>query len=333
MRLIPVPAGRQICRAFYCLANSPCIFGATDIATRSGSNDEFLGRGRLARPVPYVVDANAHVVRAEPVPPGFEAPEREDATAEELLSYMRQASVQQALLVPHPQSSYDNTYCTEAAQRYPDAFVAVGKIDAVDPEAAAVARRLVEQSHVGGLRLDASGREDPLEWLAAPRTLAIWEIASLEGLSISLPTVRRLDHLPLLRGLLDQFPDVPVILMHGIQGVPVDNGPPYDEARDFFALAEVPNLYLAVTQHNLDDTARGKSTPQAFFEILVSRFGANRLLWASFFPARAPADAPLKGLLDPVLEGLSFLPQTDFDWILGETARGLYPALGHSTDS
>jgi predicted TIM-barrel fold metal-dependent hydrolase len=283
--------------------------------------------------VPYVVDANAHVVRAEPVPPGFEAPEREDATAEELLAYMRQAGVQQALLVPHPQSSYDNTYCIETAQRYPDAFVAVGKIDAVDPDVATGARRLIEQSHVVGLRLDASGREDPLEWLAAPQTASIWEIASSEGLSISLPTVRRLDHLPLLGRLLERHPDVPVILMHGIQAVPVDDGPPYEEARDFFALAEVPNLYLAVTQHNLEDTARGRSTPRAFFEILVSRFGANRLLWASFFPARAPADAPLKGLLDPVREGLSFLPQTDLDWILGETARGLSPALGRSTAS
>ena len=84
---------------------------------------------------------------------------------------------------------------------------------------------------------------------------------------------------------------------------------------------------LAITQHNLEDVSVGKSSARPFFERLVSQFGASRLLWASFFPARAPAEAPLKGLLDPIRDGLSFLPQADLDWILGDTARSLYPAL------
>src|SRR5205814_2463112 len=114
-------------------------------------------------------------------------PEGEDVTAEELLGFMRQADVQQALLVPHPQSSYDNSYCIESAQRYPDSFVAIGKIDGADSDAGAIAMSLADQRRVGGLRIDARGRRDPLEWLSAAPTVSIWRVAALSGLTISLP--------------------------------------------------------------------------------------------------------------------------------------------------
>jgi predicted TIM-barrel fold metal-dependent hydrolase len=62
--------------------------------------------------------------------------------------------------------------------------------------------------------------------------------------------------------------------------------------------------------------------------MFLARFGAHRLMWASFFPAyRSTSDGPLKGLLEYVRAQLAFLPAADLDLLLGETARSLYPSL------
>ncbi len=275
----------------------------------------------------YVVDGNAHVMPAS----AEEATAREDATAEELLGYMRQAGVQQALLVPHPPSNYDNGYCIECARRYPESFAAVGKINMADQEPGAALPGLVKQPGTAGLRLDAPGGGDPSEWLEAPRTTPIWEAAQRGQLPVSLPSVRRLDQLPAVRRVAERFPSVPLLLMHAIVAASTEDGPPYEQARDFFALAELPNVYVAVTHHHIAEANKGRSTSRDFLESLIKAFSARRLLWASFFPARAPQDAPLKGLIDPVRSALSFLTPEDRDWILGETARSLYPMLRGAT--
>jgi predicted TIM-barrel fold metal-dependent hydrolase len=109
---------------------------------------------------------------------------------------------------------------------------------------------------------------------------------------------------------------------------PIEDGPPYKAAADLFALAEFPNVYSTFSHLNIDETNKGKSTHQAFFETFIERFGARRLMWASFFPAyRATPEAPIKGLIDHVRAKLSFLTQRDLDLVLGETARDLYPSI------
>lgn len=277
----------------------------------------------------HVVDGNAHVMPAD----ALQATAREDATAEELLGYMRQAGVQQALLVPHPPSNYDKGYCLECARRYPESFAAVGKINMPDQEPGAALPGLVEQPGIAGLRLDVPGGGDPSEWLDAPKATPIWEEAGRKQLPVSLPSVRRLDQLAAVQRVAERFPAVPILLMHAIAAASTEDGPPYEQAGEFFALAELPNVYVAVTHHHIAEANRGRSTSRDFLETLVNTFSARRLLWASFFPARAPEDAPLKGLIDPVRNELSFLTSEDRDWILGETARSLYPALRGATGS
>lgn len=278
----------------------------------------------------HVVDANAHVMAADgggSAASAGEARDPHEATAEELLAYMHEAGVHQAVIVPHPPGSYDNSYCIEAAQRYPESFVAIGKIDVADQEAIARLRQLVEQPGIGGLRFELRDGRDRSEWLDAPETIPLWEGAARRPVSVSLPSVRRSDQLPALRRVLEGFPTVPIILLHGMAEVPVEDGPPYQQASDFFALAEFPHVYFAFAHREIADKTKGKSTCRAFFEAFVRRFGASRLMWASFFPSRATADAPLKGLFDPVLEELSFLSRDDLDWVLGGTARSLFPSL------
>jgi predicted TIM-barrel fold metal-dependent hydrolase len=87
-------------------------------------------------------------------------------------------------------------------------------------------------------------------------------------------------------------------------------------------------VYSTFSHLNIKETNRGNSTHQAFFEVFIERFSARRLMWASFFPAyRAAPESPVKGLLDYVRAELAFLPDEDLTWLLGETARSLYPSM------
>lgn len=283
----------------------------------------------------YVVDANVHLIAADrreyPVAPSDgKLPawaEGEGSTAEAFLQHMRQADVHQALLA-HPTSvyGYDNSYCLDSAERYPQSFIALGAIDVSDPEAAATLGRLVDQRGIRGIRLEPRDARQPSEWLAAPGTMSLWQEAAKNGVCVSLPTVRRMEDLPALRRVLERFPTVAVLLRRMV-GAPTEDGPPYEAAKDIFALAEFPNVYFTFSLHNIEGARKGKSTPQAFFEAFINKFGARRLLWGSFFPAnRAAPEAPYKGLLDRAREELSFLPRDDRDWLLGETARSLFPS-------
>jgi len=278
--------------------------------------------------VAYIVDTNVHVLAADadgrpvPSPSGNVPTWAPGATAEDLRGFMEQAGVDHALVVPS--GDYDNSYTLASAQRYPESFTAVGKIDVTDPEAGTLLEWLSGQPGIGGLRFEAPEGRESADWLEAPATLALWQQAAATGMCVGLASVRRMNQLPAVRRLLERFPTVPIILRRMVE-VPTEDGPPYEAAKDFFALAEFPNVYSTFSHLNVTDAKKGKSTPRAFFQACVDQFGANRLMWASFFPAyKATPEAPVKGLIEYVRDELSFLSGSDLDWVLGETARKLY---------
>ena len=144
---------------------------------------------------------------------------------------------------------------------------------------------------------------------------------------VSLASVRKMEHLTALRQVLERFPTLTVILRRMVQP-PLDAGPPYAAPSDLFALAEFPNVYSTFSHLNIKEANEGNSTHRAWFEAFIERFGARRLMWASFFPAyRATPGAPIKGLLDEVRAELSFLPRDELDSLLGGTAQSLYASM------
>ena len=154
--------------------------------------------------MPYVVDTNVHLLAVdpagEPVPPptGRVPAWWQGATAEQVRGHMQQAGIDRALVVAT--GSYDDSYCVTSAQRYPDSFTAIAKLDASGPDAAAALSRLVEQPGVGGVRFEwRSEGVSPSEWLDAPQTLRLWEEAERVRIRVSLASVRKMEHLTALR--------------------------------------------------------------------------------------------------------------------------------------
>jgi L-fuconolactonase len=281
----------------------------------------------------YVVDANVHVISADreryPVAPRRGAPPAwASGSAEDLLEHMRLAHVDQAVLV-HSAAIYgdDHRYTLDSAKRFPDRFAALVGVDVAGAGAAAALRELVAEHHIGGIRLERPDSAPSADWLDGIETRVVLEEAAQQHLFVALPSVRKLESVPALRRLLDRFPTVPVLLRQ-LLGVPCEDGPPYAAASDVWRLAEFPNVYFSFSLHNVEAARHGNSTPRALFDAFVDRFGADRLMWGSFYPAHpGPPDAPYKGVVDQVHDELSFLPRSARDWMLGGTVRSLFPLL------
>jgi L-fuconolactonase len=268
-----------------------------------------------------IVDTHVHPLSDDPVryptapPPGPDWYAGMHLTAEECIEQMAIARVDQMVLVSaYSLYAYDNSYAADAAAAHPDRFVGVCRIDPLAPDAPEVLSGWVDRG-IRGVRLGS----------AEPGAYAVWERARQLGIPVAVQVSR--EHLGQVRQLAKRFPDVNVILDH-LAHPSVQDGPPYRQASDFFALRDLPNLYLKFSSMNLREAAEGQSTTRAFIEALVEHFGPSYLLWGSDFPhTRGSAWAPYKDLVDLARTSLAFLPAADREQMLAGTAHKLYPTL------
>jgi predicted TIM-barrel fold metal-dependent hydrolase len=123
--------------------------------------------------------------------------------------------------------------------------------------------------------------------------------------------------------VIKRFPKVRILLDHFARAEAAD-GPPFASAAPLWALAKYPSVYLKLTHRPIEQSMKGKATPETFLGKAVAEFGASRICWGSNFPA---ADPPLPELIEMARKALSFLPQADQDQIFYKSALELYPAL------
>src|SRR5438552_1459627 len=98
-----------------------------------------------------------------------------DPTIDELLDLMARAGVDQAVLVPHPPSTFDNAYTIGAVEEHPRSFVVSGKLDVAAPGAHLTARALLDQPTVAGLRLEVKDGRAAGDWLDSPEARGVWD--------------------------------------------------------------------------------------------------------------------------------------------------------------
>jgi predicted TIM-barrel fold metal-dependent hydrolase len=240
-----------------------------------------------------------------------------------LLAQMDQAGIAHAVVV-QASTVYgnDNRYVAEAVRAHPDRFRGVFSIDVLAPDAVSQLQRWLDAG-LDGLRLFTTGSTMPGQagWLDDERSFPVWDYAQQHGVSICLQMTSA--GIPALTRMLGLFPRSRVLLDH-LARPDLAGGPPYEGAAALFGLAAYAGVYLKLTNRTIHESARGASTPAAFFPRVIEAFGADRIAWGSNFPA---AEGTLATLLDEARDALENLSSADKGWIFGDTARAIYPSL------
>lgn len=248
-------------------------------------------------------------------------------TVDEFLAHMKRAGVDQTTLVQGSTvHGYDNTYTADCCAAHPDKFVGVACTDPQMPDAADVLSYWIEDKGLRGVRVFTTGSTlAESNWLDRTLLDPFWQRA----LQLKIPVCIQIRYagIPMLRSVMERYPDIPMLLDH-CAGPNMEDGPPYEAAKDLLDLSRYPNLYLKVSTINLRAAAKGKSTVNAFFKALVERFTARRLLWCSNYPStRGTGPEPYKELVDEAWQALSVVALDELHWIMGDNARELYPDM------
>jgi predicted TIM-barrel fold metal-dependent hydrolase len=278
-----------------------------------------------------IIDTHTHVIatdtRRYPLAPLYGR--QSDWSAEHPIDYAdmvnaaKATGVDKSVLVQASSAyGFDNSYVADSVAAHPERFTGVFSIDVVAPDAVDKMKYWRAKS-LTGMRIFTSGSTQAEQgtFFADAAAYPAWQYASDTGLSVCMQM--RVAGLGLLETVLKRFPKVRVILDHFARAEAAD-GPPYASAAPLFALARYPNVYLKLTHRPIEESMKGRATPETFLGRAVKEFGTNRIMWGSNFPAAKP---PLAELIALARNTLAFLPQPDQDWIFFKTAQTLYPAL------
>ncbi len=240
---------------------------------------------------------------------------------EDLIRMMDDAGIDKATLVQaYYVYEYDNRYTMDSVAAHTDRFVAIPIVDPMDPAAPDELSRLVEQEGAVGVRF-MRGRL-PESSLGRPETFPLW--ARIEQLDVPLTITDRIGVIAQTRRAMDKYPGVRVAFDHG-WGHEVGR-PPYPVLNPLFDYAENPNVYVKTAVNNIDAAVKAGGTSQEFYQTLLDRFGAKRIMWSSNYPAH-PRFGDIKTRLQASQEALAFVREEDRRWIFGETALRVWPAL------
>ncbi|MFM9967240.1 MAG: amidohydrolase family protein [Burkholderiales bacterium] len=279
-----------------------------------------------------IVDSNIHVIappqerQRYPLDPlagtEDEWSEEHTMTPAKFVGLSNAAGLQQAYLMASRFHGFDNSYCADAVAQYPNHFVGVANIDIFEADAADKVSYWIEERGMHGVRFWGGGR-GTCTWVNDAKFTPAWERVRSLGVPSNAHTTKP-PALPATRLFLDRFGGIPFTINY-MGHVPVDEGAGSQAARDLFALAAYPNVYVNFPVDFVEAAAQALSPARDLMMAMLEHFGARRMLWSSFYPSQR--QRTLQANVEVMRTSLSYLDATDIDWILGGAARELYPTL------
>jgi L-fuconolactonase len=280
-----------------------------------------------------LVDIHPHIVSTDtvryPVTPiggkRSDWSKERSVTLEELIAAMDEGNVDKAAIV-HSSTTYgfNNDYVADAIAGHAERFTGVFSVNVTEPDAPERMRYWYGNG-LTGMRIYARGSTIKEAWLALddPNVIPAWECASELGISVATNMHGIGPGLEQIKGIAKRFPKVRLIIDH-LGRPPADDGPPYEAAKDYYTLADLPNVYLKFTPSALKSIIKGKADTDTLMPKLVSVFGADRIAWGSNYPASAGSMSDIVAASKKALRTVS---EADQSWIFAKTAQLLYPVL------
>jgi predicted TIM-barrel fold metal-dependent hydrolase len=263
-----------------------------------------------------IVDAQVHLWKSES--PGWRwvaglKPQLpEPFTIERFIPIMDGAGVDRVVIVPPSWPGDRNDYALEAAQRYPNRFAVMGRIPLQNPQSATLLPKWKEQRGMLGVRVTFLG-----EVLTNGTADWFWPAAEKAGVPVMLLAPGQIS---MFARIAERHPQLTLIIDHmglnsssrtrRITAIPTA----IDQA---IALAKYSNVSIKLSG------APGNSLePYPFRDMTVylqrvfDAYGPERCYWGTDI-TNSFAEATYRQRVTHFTEELSFLSESDKDWVMG----------------
>jgi len=268
-----------------------------------------------------IVDSHAHIWihdQEYPWAAGESDIPQYDARPDALIDMMHGHGVEQTVLVQYIQYKWDNRYVADVLKRYPSLFMGVCRVDPLSPGGADQLSYWTEEQGFKGVRL---GYQPGIhkDWLADPLIVPLFRRAA----ALKVPVILLITPpcLPDLAAILEQVPDVDVVLDHMADFFNSRNG----DLKKLLELSRYPRLFLKLSHvavYSLESFP-WRDTHDVMQQVLQV-YGAQRVMWGSDWPFSL-ATMTYAQSLAYVQEEMKFLTQADREWILAKTALQIWP--------
>jgi len=273
-------------------------------------------------PKPQIVDSHVHVWKNDPRypwPAELKSPPKEDALPETLLDLMRQNGVENTVIVHVIYYRWDCRYAADAVRAHPRAFMGVSRID---PQTATPAADLDHWTAAGfhGVRLSPSAGKDG-DWINDSRQMdAIWSRAG--ELKIPMCILCPIARIPDVEKVIERHNERLDVCIDHMADSPIDRP---DELKKLLRLARYPRVYVKLSHlWLLSKQEYPYRDTHDQVHRLYDSFGPKRLMWGTDWPA-VEERCTYAQALALYRDEIKFFNDDDRKWILGETARRLWP--------
>jgi predicted TIM-barrel fold metal-dependent hydrolase len=267
-----------------------------------------------------IVDAQVHLWKASgpdyPWNPGVKPQLPEPFTIERALAMMDEVGVDRVVIVP-PGLNDNNSYALEAARRYPDRFAVMGRIPQRDPQSAALLPRWKENKGMLGVRVTFIGKDAAM--LSDGSVDWFWPAAEKAGLPVMFAAFGMVDR---FGPIAQRHPGLPLIIDHlGVNNAIAKEGRMAEAIGQTVALARYPNV--SVKMSNLPNASL---EPYPFRDLndhlkrVFDAYGPRRCYWGTDV-TNGLAQAPWKQRLTHFTQELTFMSESDKDWVMGRSIR------------
>lgn len=271
-----------------------------------------------------IIDSQAHIVTRHSDERPWPHEDRtlhgwEEYPVESLLAEMDAAGVQHCVLVPTSAEGDRNDTSLAAAEKHPDRFVVVGRIDLQNPTAAEEMKEWMGHPHTAGLRVTFR-RGASAGWLDDGTADWFWPEAERLGIPLYIHVPGLLSRVP---EIAERHPDLRLTIDHMGLTATVREDAIDGIVEELLPLSRHPNVAVKASSlpSVVSDPYPYRSMHQRVRDV-VAAFGRERVFWGSDI-TRLPCS--MHDHVRMFTEELDFLDSTDLEWIMG---RGLYEWMG-----
>jgi len=264
-----------------------------------------------------IVDAQVHLWKANspdwPWVPGATPQLPEPFTIERVLPLMDEAGVDRVVIVP-PGLNDRNDYAIEAAKRYPNRFAVMGRIPLQDPKSAALLPKWKEQPGMLGVRVTFN-TPTMIGWLKDGTADWFWPAAEKAGLPVMFLAFGLV---PMFGPIAERHPGLTLIIDHMGSNVGIAKGGRVPEVIGHaVAIAKYPNVSI-----KMSNLVSSSLEPYPFRDLndhlrrVFDAYGPQRCYWGTDLTNQF-ARATWRQRITHITDELSFLSESDKDWVMG----------------